>query len=214
MKTKFFFTALLVFLFGSLIQAQDTTDNKMQTLFKPSGNKIDHGGYGAFTLGYTSISGNSVLLVGGRAGWLIDHHVTLGLGGYGMTSSIYVDKVWNDQGYYLVGGYGGFFIEPIIAPNFPVHVSFPILIGAGGIAYNEYQWSDYPNHDNIYYEPFDADAFFVLEPGVEIELNVVKFFRIAFGCTYRYTDDINMINTPKNLMRGFNGNVTFKFGKF
>ncbi|MCI0522234.1 MAG: hypothetical protein L0Y37_01125, partial [Bacteroidales bacterium] len=40
----------------------------------------------------------------------------------------------------LVWGYGGFIIEPIVAPMYPVHVSFPILIGGGGISYVETDW--------------------------------------------------------------------------
>jgi hypothetical protein len=133
-------------------------------------------------------------------------------------NSIYIDGYWPDNlgyndGYYLVGGYGGFFVEPIIAPNFPVHVSFPIMIGGGGLAMNENTWHDY-DWEYDYYEPFDWDSYFVIEPGIEIELNVVKFFRIGFGVSYRYTSDLHMQYVPKDMMNGFNADVSFKFGKF
>jgi hypothetical protein len=65
-----------------------------------------------------------------------------------------------------------------------------------------------------YYEPYDWDSYFVVEPGVEVELNVVKFLRVAFGASYRFTSNLHISEVPKDMMNGFNGNVTFKFGWF
>jgi hypothetical protein len=214
MKTRILLTAIILAASLGWASGQEENSDDIQTLFKPSGNKVSHGGYGAFTVGYTNIGEEDALLLGGRAGWLIDHHITIGLAGYGFANSIYVDKYFNESGYYLVGGYGGFFIEPIIAPKFPVHVAFPILIGGGGVAYNEYRWADYPWDYEYYYEPYDVDAFFVFEPGVEIELNLIKFLRVAFGASYRITDKVTLANSPDDMLQNFNANVTFKFGKF
>lgn len=214
MKTRIL--AAVIFLAGlsATSYGQERSTGEMQTLFRNPDKKISHGGYGAFSIGYTQIGGNDVMTIGGRAGWLIDHHVTLGFAGTGLVSSIYLDKYWpGNEGYYLVGGYGGFFVEPIIAPNFPVHLSLPILFGGGGVALNDHTWYDY-NWDNDYYEPYAYDAFFIFEPGVEIELNVVKFFRVAFGASYRLTSGMHMPEVPRDLMNGFSGNVTMKFGVF
>ncbi len=213
MKSRLLFVLMLMGL--SLgIMAQERTKQEMQTIFGNPDNKISHGGYGAFSIGYTQIAGEDVMTLGGRAGWVIDHHVTLGFMGKALVNTVYVDDYWpNDEGYYLVGGYGGFFIEPIIAPNFPIHVSFPILIGGGGLALNDYTWRDYEWEYDEYY-PYEWDSYFVVEPGVEIELNLVKFFRVAFGASYRYTSDLHLQYVPKNMMNGFNGNVTFKLGVF
>lgn len=213
MKTRLLFTVLMMAGLFSTVVAQEK-DSEIQTLFGEPDHKIDHGGYGAFSVGYTQIGGQDVLTLGGRAGWLIDHHVTLGLAGNALVNSIYLDGYWPDEnGYYLVGGYGGFFVEPIIAPYFPIHVSFPIMIGGGGLALNDHTWHDY-SWDNHDYEPYDWDYYFVFEPGVEIELNVVKFLRLAFGASYRYASDMHMQNVPKDLMRGFNGTFTLKMGFF
>ena len=201
---------IMAFSFG-----QERTGNEMQTIFGDTDNKIDHGGYGAISIGYTQIDGEDVMTLGGRAAWVIDHHVAIGLAGKAFVNSIYIDDYWepNYDGFYLVGGYGGFFVEPILFPNFPVHVSFPIIIGGGGLVLNDHTWHDYEWEDD-YYEPYDWDSYFVLEPGAEIELNLVKFFRVAFGASYRYTSDMHMAYVPKNMMSGFNGYVTFKFGAF
>jgi len=113
----------------------------------------------------------------------------------------------------MSGGYGGFFVEPILFPNFPVHVSFPIMIGGGGLVLNDHTWHDY-DWENDYYEPYDWDSYFVFEPGMEIELNVVKYFRVAFGGSYRLTNGLHISELPKDMMNGFNGAVTLKFGWF
>lgn len=215
MKTKLLLAAIMAIGFMAFTFGQERTTEDIQTIFGNDDNKISHGGYGAFSVGYTQIDGQDVMTLGGRAGWVIDHHVTLGLAGTAFMNSIYIDGYWDnpEEGYYLVGGYGGFFIEPIIAPNFPVHVSFPVMIGGGGIALNDYTWHDYDWEDE-YYEPYEWDSYFIVEPGVEIELNVVRFFRVAFGASYRYTSNMHIANVPKDMMNGFSGNVTFKLGVF
>ncbi|MCK9399329.1 MAG: hypothetical protein M0Q51_04970 [Bacteroidales bacterium] len=195
---------------------QEEKSKEMKTIFGNTDHRISHGGYAALSVGYTQIDGEDVMTLGGRAGWLIDHHVTIGLAGKAFMNSVFIEGDFpniTENGLYLSGGYGGFFVEPIVAPNFPVHVSFPILIGGGGLVLNDQTWHDY-NWENDYDEPYDWDSYFVVEPGVEIELNVIKCFRVAFGASYRYTSNLHMAYVPKNLMNGFNGSVTFKFGKF
>jgi hypothetical protein len=214
MKTRVLLIALMISGVYSLSMAQSSDKEEMKTIFGNPDHKISNGGYAAFTVGYTQIGGQDVVTLGGRAGWLIDHHVTLGIKGTALTNSIYLSDYWpDDQGYYLVGGYGGFFIEPIIAPNFPIHVSFPIMIGGGGVALNYDTWHDQDwEYDS--YEPYDWDSFFALEPGIEIELNLVRCMRLAFGASYLYTTDMHMAYVPKDLMRNFSGTMTLKIGVF
>ena len=51
-------------------------------------------------------------------------------------------------------------------------------------------WGD-PYHGNQY----AYDAFFVIEPAVELEFNLARFFRLAATVSYRYTSDINLFRT-------------------
>lgn len=215
MKTRILFTVIMALGMIGYSYGQERT-TEMQTLFGDRDNKVDHGGYGAFSVGYTQIDNEDVLTLGGRAAWVIDHHIAIGFAGKAFVNSVYIKDYWEpigEPGFYLVGGYGGFFIEPIIAPNFPIHASFPILIGGGGLALNDHTWHDY-DYEYDYYEPYDWDSYFVFEPGVEVELNVVKFFRVAFGASYRLTSNMHMAYVPKDMMNGWNGSVTFKFGWF
>lgn len=231
MKTKSIITFALAFLFSAFLFAQEG-DEEMRLLFhkkdKPGKEKIANGGYGSFSLGWTQIDKKNSALFGGRIAWIANHHFALGLAGYGFASDFYDGDTYNPSDYFLGGGYGGIHFEPIIAPMSPVHVSFPILLGAGGVtAAPPGNWDRYDqnyHYDNYYY---DSDFFFVFQPGVEVEFNIVKFFRVAIGGSYRLTDGINLqykylddnnieqsITVDKNALNAFSANITFKFGWF
>ena len=183
---------------------------EVQTLFDPHSGT---GGYGAFTIGYTQINGRDAILMGGRGEWIIGHGFGLGLGGYGFVN----DPIYNtvDQlNYSLAGGYGGLIVEPIIMGWFPVHIALPVLIGAGGVASTSYStdWNDPYEYWDGYLE--DATVFFVAEGRVELEFNLVKFFRLAMFGGYRYATDIIMPNAASDALRGWTAGMTFKFGSF
>ncbi|MCK5136507.1 MAG: hypothetical protein KAR19_12015 [Bacteroidales bacterium] len=187
---------------------------EVQTLFDSNRGS---GGYGAFTIGYTQIDGRDAFLMGGRGAWVIGHGFGLGLGGYGFVNDPVYDAV-DDLNYSLMGGYGGLVMEPIIMGWLPVHLSFPILIGAGGVANTSYSanWNDPYEHHPGSFE--GATAFFVAEGGIELEFNLVRFFRLALYSSYRYTSDIIMPNTsmdtPVDALKGWSYGITFKFGSF
>lgn len=198
--------------------AQDTTG--IRTLL--GGNdKIAHGGWGAPTTHYTRIMDQDALLVGGRGGWLIDHRVTIGLAAQGLTTPVYneaYDTFLFHNGELpqrksiLNMGYGGLLIEPIIAYKSPVHISLPIIIGAGGIGYQYYS-SLPPEPNHLSYDDH-AQAFFVVEPGIDLEMNIIPLVRLGLGASYRYTSDINLPETEKDALHGFNAGVSVKIGKF
>lgn len=206
-------TILATLLIGSSSYAQKNQNEYTSIFNQKKDQKPEHGGYGAISFGYTNIDGKRALQTSVRGAWVIDHNIALGFAGYGFVNNLEKTTDVNDN--YLGGGYGGFFFEPIILPNLPIHVSFPILIGAGGITTNpQNYWDyDYENH------PYDYDVFFVFEPGVELELNMVKFFRIGLGASYRFTNGVllnyaNDTQVPKNVLDGYNFYVNLKFGKF
>ena len=236
MKIRTIFLLILIELCAlqSYSQEQTSGDKKtvnaepqqqnINTLFGKSGGKIEHGGWGGFTLGYTKVAGKDAFLSGGRGGWLIDHRFTLGLAGYGFFSNIEFNGPYQPtiDNYSLGGGYGGLLLEPIIAPFSPVHISIPIIIG-GGSAFV----MDEMNYNGNYHGYNDYSSYstcFVLESGIDIEVNVVKFFRVALNLSYRYTSNLSLdyysfpglkeFSVPSDALRGFNVGLTMKFGKF
>ncbi|MCB0793434.1 MAG: hypothetical protein KDB88_01755 [Flavobacteriales bacterium] len=196
-------------------------DEAPRNLFSNSG-RTAHGGWAAPTADHTRILDQDALLVGLRAGWLIDHRITIGLAGKGLVTR--VDNAafdahlvesgqrLNDRSRFQLG-YGGLLIEPIIAYRSPVHVSLPILIGAGGCgySYNSSGYRDGQWHGSY----FDhAKAFLVVEPGVEVELNLVPFLRLGMGISYRYTSEVELAATPNDVLHGLNAGVSLKVGRF
>jgi len=207
---------LVLLLLGLTTMAQEKESTSMRTLFGNSGIR-SNGGYGAVTTGYTKMDGLDALVIGGRGAWVVNHSVGIGLAGYGFMSEQKLDLELNDN-YQLLGGYGGLMFEFIAMPHSPVHLSFPLVIGAGGVTYAE--------HDHFVGNDFntlteDTQAFFVVEPGVELELNMLRFMRLAFGVSYRYTSDIDLTYNgsgqrimDKDVLQGLTGGITLKFGKF
>ncbi|MCB8994446.1 MAG: hypothetical protein H6538_02440 [Bacteroidales bacterium] len=185
-------------------------DNQIHTLM--GRNHQSNGGYGSFGAGYTIIDGKDAATLTGRAAWIMGHSVALGFAGTGFVNSFTPD-VQPDRFINLTGGYGGLLFEPILLPRFPVHLSFPMIAGVGGIAYTS---SYKPANSWDYYDTWveDTQTYLIAEPGVELELNVLKFFRMSFGLSYRFTTDINWIYTGPDVLEGWNAGMSFKFGKF
>ncbi|MBP6977912.1 MAG: hypothetical protein KBB71_06350 [Lentimicrobiaceae bacterium] len=203
---------LLILLPGSVLFAQteqeSAGDEKIQTLF---GEDADNGGYGAVMFNYSNINDDDAFLFGMRGGWLIDHVLTVGLGGYGFISNVEWDNMNDQPDHFLSGGYGGLLIEPVLFPRKPVHLAFPILIGGGGMAMVQ---NHSPHGDWDEWNVDYAGAFFVFEPGLELELNLARAMRVAFAVTYRLTQDLNLGDIDDNALRGFNFGLALKFGEF
>ena len=114
-------------------------------------------------------------------------------------------------------GYGGLFLEYILFPKSAVHLSIPLIIGAGGTTLNAKKYQDDSNlnpNEWALYEYVESSGFFLLEPGLNVELNMAKFFRLSAGANYRYVSGTNLQRLSDNDLSGVNFNITFKFGGF
>ena len=183
-------------------------DNEIRTISKNKSN----GGYGALSIGYTEIAGKDALVAGARAGWVINHSFAIGFGGYGfMNDTDHRNVSGYEQEYNLAGGYGGLFLEPIIGPRWPMHLSFPVFFGVGGIGYVEhYDVWGYGKSRSIDHD----DVFWVVEPAAELEFNIARNFRLAATASYRFTTDIDLVYTDPEVLQGFTFGLVFKFGRF
>ncbi|MCD4730239.1 MAG: hypothetical protein K8R74_06555 [Bacteroidales bacterium] len=221
-KTVLLFMAIIVGTIGMAQEDDSKSTQEYRTLFNT--DKITHGGYGAVLFNYSQIDGKDAFLAGMRGMWLINHGIGIGVGGYGFVNDLKFDNPMGSttEDYYLAGGYGGLVIEPIIGAKHPVHVSVPVLIGAGGVAYIRDYWRPQYHPDDYNYYTEDASAYFVLQPGIELEFNMVKFLRIGLGAYYRYTSDIHLSVWKNEFestdvtpdLKGFSFGLSLKFGKF
>lgn len=203
MKKIILLSALLFAASVVLAQKNDSLkkQNEIKTVF--GNKKVTHGVYFGFSVGYSIIDNKDAFTSGARLMWVIGHSFAWGLAGSGFANNFH-----SDEGTSLQGGYGGLMFEPILLPKYPVHLSFPVLLGVGGVAkVNADVWEPDYNVD-------DADALFIAEPGVELEMNLLKFVRLSVGASYRFTTDIYLDGESHDVLNGFNTMVSLKFGKF
>lgn len=179
-------------------EAKAPKSTEMKTLFSDNNGNVKHGGYLGVTIAYSEIEKQPALQIGGRMAWVINHQFALGFAGTGFFNNIDKSGTYGPADYNLVGGYGGLFFQPILFAKSPVHVSFPILLGVGGIAvnhyeeWNRYHWDEDYNTSDYYY---DSDVFLVFEPGIDIEFNMLDFMRMSVGASYRLTNNVNLLYT-------------------
>ena len=211
---KFVLIIILAALNG-LLFAQE--HREIKTLF---GRDTDVDGFGALDLRVSEINNEAALLIGAYGGVILSKKIMVGAGGYGIATDNQFDGLEPEKPLNLYGGYGGILLGYMISSLEVVHVNFPVLIGAGGMEVSdreEFRDLTNPPH-NLDPRIFriESSAFFVVEPGVEVELNVTRFFRIALGTSYRFTQGVDL---PRNQIgdediSGWTGNLSFKFGGF
>lgn len=214
-------STMLILLFAVLfVNAQNDANQKgddIKTVFG-KGNKTKLGWFVGIDPAYSQFKGKNVWLAGINGGLIINHHFAIGLAGRAWVNrnELFYPDVTDTVGAYLEGGYGGFLFEYTLFPKSVIHVTFPVIIGGGGASYVtnlEYDtWED--GHWTKNHKSLDSDAFFVIEPGVRAEVNLLKFMRLNAGVSYRYVGDLKLINTSSDLMRNWAVTIGLKFGKF
>jgi hypothetical protein len=218
MKKTVIFSLLAILLSSPLFgQEKDSTrkefEYKSRDEFKTIfGQNRPGGQYGAFSFGYSVIDNEQAMIFGGKFEWVVDHKIGFGFGGNGFINEYHYD-VNLQRNVFLTGGYGGVIIEPILFPRFPVHVSFPVLLGVGGISYITKDPEFYHNMIE------DSEVFLIAEPAAEIEFNITRHFRLALGITYKFTTPFNVglsSTTPvsSDAIENWSYTMTFKFGRF
>ena len=177
---------------------------------------ITHGGYLGVTVMGTQINKEDGLLVGGSLAWILNHKFAFGLAGYGLTNNITVGNSLIQEDLLGFGmGYGGLLLEPIVGSKLPVHLSFPLIIGAGGAGYFD-QGVQYYNIDTRSWDAVsnEGDAFYVIEPGIDVEVNLIRFMRLAVGAKYRYIGGLDLSGLGENDLNGLSAGVSLKMGWF
>jgi hypothetical protein len=223
----------ILFLFSVVTAfAQDNTksdnntsnDEQIKTLFrKGSMDKITLGYFFEINAGYTKFGSEHVFLPGLNMGLILNHNWSVGLAGslVGNPGNIYYDNIYYPVGTYsamqganLIGGYGGGLLEYTAFPKSVVHFSVPVIIGGGYFAYVDDFNYDYHNSDTWGYNTIDWTACFVVEPGLKLEVNILKMLRMGVGVSYRYSPNLDLINTSDNLINQVTGRFSLRFGKF
>ncbi len=188
-------------------QKKQGSQKEIKTL---AGSMSHSGGFGAISFKSTEIRDEAIVFAGLRGGWIVNRTLGIGFEGYGAIPTAKFDDIVPEQ-VVTLGGYGGMFLELILFSNQVLHVTFPVSGGAGWFGYYE----DWENSNNTYSDDLiDDDVFWYVEPGVDLELNVSRNFRLAGGVSKRYTQDLELINTDQNAFETLSYFLTLKIGSF
>jgi hypothetical protein len=191
-------------------ERNNSHSDDIETLSRDNGHS---GGYGAISFKGSKFKDVSILMMGVRGAWIVNRSFGLGIDLNGILPVSKYDDVdpYGMAKGILIGGYGGFLLEPIIWSNKIVHITFPVSMGTGWLGYIE-DWEH--NEYNYNGDLFDEDVFWYIEPGVYAEFNISRCFRVDAGISKRFSQDLNLYNTPTDAFDKLNYNLTLKFGGF
>ncbi len=158
---------------------------------------FESGGFGGPVVKFSEVANEFAVFAGGRGGWIINHTLVIGAGGYGLANDISLDGL-PFTGRDVEFGYGGLEVEYISRSDALYHFTLYLLVGGGGLTTNV----------------TDGEAVFVLEPAANLELNVTTYFRLNVGASYRLVAGVDAPDIDAGDLSAPNGVLTFKFGAF
>lgn len=180
------------------------------TLF--GGNKdIHHGGFGGASIRGTELLGRTSIFVGGRGAWQANHGIFVGGAGYGLATEHDAPaavQVAGEPRRKIQVGYAGLWMGYTILSHALVHPVLSVLIGAGGAAYE--------GRDAVSGEllEIETDVFFIAEPELEMEINVLPFMRLAVGLAYRVARSVDMTGIDQDEVSKLLVTSDIRFGRF
>jgi len=208
--------------------ADSTGRNDIHSLFHKGSGKcnIPLGYFIEMNGGYTHFGKRSEFIPGMSMGLILNHHWTIGITGsffgnmqggnmhgnnFHRNQNDTAGSVKHHSG--LSGSYGGLLFEYTLMPRSKVHLSFPLIIGSGSVTREHRELlSDSTETTNKWER--HTKHFFVIEPGVKLEVNVIKHMRIGLGISYRYSPEWNRWVTSPDLLNQFTARLSLRFGKF
>lgn len=156
--------------------------------------------------------GADVTLVGFGAGITLNHWLNVGLAG-SWSISVIKNPFYQDHlqgltnadlgGLELRYGYGGLLLQPMVLSRSVVHLSVPVIAGMGSAAYSYPATNNGSNGNNNRRVRTDGQGYFVLEPGLELEVSIIRSVRLGLGGSYIFTSDLDLPNTPSDALRNY-----------
>ncbi len=207
----------LVIAASSALYAEENTatENQIKKMFysEPPTTLLNWGethfsGYGGPALKVTALGNTITPLMGGKGGLIINDSFVIGGGGFGAVRDF--KKNINSQLQNVQFGYGGLLLEYHLFPKQLFHISMGLLSGAGAITY----WPEGMTFSNNNEPNLPADKFLVLEPDINLYVNIARFCRLGIGGSYRYINGLNTQGFTDKAYSRFAGSIMLEFGWF
>ena len=205
--------------------SQPTDTSEFHTIFhKLSGIwKSPRGYFIELNGGYTHLGHRNVFIPGFSMGVILNHHWTVGMSGSfintpGSDNHSFRNDTTGTYSYRASshGGYGGLLLEYTLFPKSKVHLSFPLILGGGYIFHSTRGVPGDSIGDNREWSRhnFHGEHFMVIEPGVKLELNLLKKVRLGLGVSYRYSPERDRMITSPSLLNQLTAKLSLRLGKF
>lgn len=203
MKNIFAITAILLI---SMIQQVKAQGEKDYIEFNDRRNVV-HGVYLGFMTSYGKTDDSDTFIGSLKLAYVANQTFEVGFEAVGF----YVDRYYTNPAMPSIdvyAGYGGLHLEPILFGRQKVNLAFPILIGGGGVFYNDdHHWIPGTFYDNW-------DYLFVAEPGASVQYNISRYLQVEAGVKYRFTSRVELDPFPLTRLDGWSVGIGIKFGIF
>lgn len=204
-----------ILLAAGLLNYAQTDEYNPQTLLGSKDKSVR--GFLAFNEKGIMLNNQLGLMSGGEVDIVFGHRLNIGFFGYGKTNRVQSNYFDTDgfRHYYELG-MGGMKIERVFFTNRAIHFTLPVSFGVGAMTLNRYSIVDYEYYVNNNWENslYDFDAFAFIEPGLNLELNLLKHLRLDAGLGYLFTDEIRLAGTNAHPLNNITGNISLKLGWF
>lgn len=189
---SFIFTSLL--LLGALSQSVNAQDVEKREFLFGGDKPLRISGFGAPIIEFSSVAGDFSVSTGGGGAVLFNQ--CFFIGGYGLGTvntgpenfTLQIREFDLDIHTYTnlrrMFGHGGLWLGYIHNSHKAIHMAVSTKIGGGAVGYYDFDFNNW-NTD------LGWDAVFVFTPQVEIEMNLLKWFKVNVGVGYRLVSGIN-----------------------
>jgi hypothetical protein len=216
---KFLFFLFVVTMFATKTNAQDT----VRTLVHPS--KIRNFGlYVApeYQYGQSNAAFNSY--TGGAGMFIFNKRLAIGVAAYESVTESFSPK--GVAPLTLRTAYGGAKLEYTVHPDAAVHISFPLLVGMGEASADSVRVESATETNNEMHGTHNEGSngrnsgmsgeFFVVQPGINVEANLLSNVKLFAGANYRISSKIGTATTivPKDALSGFGMSAGVRVGIF
>lgn len=221
--------AAFVLLGATFTYGQETEE--MRFLLGNKDGKVNVSGFGSYILGFSSLDGQAAVYNGGGGAVLLNQTLYFGAYGLGLStrhlteSLTMMDYNGNDITYndlYTNFGHGGFWIGYLHQSYKPVHFGASTKLGWGALSMSNETYSS--NYDNYNYYNIVTDNVFVVTPQLEVEMNLLRWFKINASAGYQFVSGVDKTytNTSGDKIKFFDAadynqpvfNLSFVFGGF
>lgn len=179
-------------LYGTGVIAQENDEPRY--LLTGRDGKVHVSGFGAPIVGFSSVEGNFAVYNGGGGAVLLNQTFYAGVYGMGLSTEHSRDEftLLNSQNQKITYtdlhtnfGHGGFWLGYIHKPERAVHFAASTKLGWGSIALTEQEYG-VDKYDNVV-----TDNVFVVNPQLEVEMNLLRWFKMNIGAGYQFVTGVD-----------------------